>query len=160
MMKLTFIFLFLSNFLLFGQNQDLTEFYEAIGKPVLINKQVVSYTISHAEIKNGKNSEVKMNNPSVNNPYNIFITSDESKAIIRINNKNLREDMVYNFKKIYKILSKDSSPDQYNFTNSECNATYFVPKNIEEHQSLIIGCENSSRNGLVLIFTISQLDEL
>lgn len=153
-------FLLLCNVFLFGQGKDLTSFYEAIGEPVFINKKVIAYTFSQAEVKNGVTSELKMNKPNVHNPFNIFISSDENQATIRINNKNFREDLVYRYKKIYKMKSMDSTPHQYNFTNSQCNATYSVPQNSNEHQTLIIGCEDSNRNGLVVIFTISQFDDL
>ncbi len=99
-----------------------------------------------------------MNNPNENNPYNILISSNENSAYIRINNKNLREDLFYNFEKIYKLDEGENIT--YNFVNnSKCSASLWIPKN-NDHQKLLIDCKDSSKNGYFLIFTISKLDQL
>jgi len=159
-MKITFILLLFSSLFISAQRQDLSELYEVIGKPVVINKKVVSYVVSHVNIQNGKRESMRSMTPSEKNPFNIFISSDNNGASIRINNKNLREDLFLQFKKIYKVVNKDSSSDEYKFTSEECGATYYVPKDSEEHQYFIVDCENSKGNGMMLHFTISQLDEL
>ena len=151
---------FLSTFLFFiAINIAAQEtFYEKFGERVFLNKKIISYTIYQTNTKNGITDEGKMNNPNENNPYNILIWSNENSAYIRINNKNLREDLFYNFEKIYKLDEGENIT--YNFVNnSKCSASLWIPKN-NDHQKLLIDCKDSSKNGYFLIFTISKLDQL
>ena len=139
---------FLSTFLFFiAINIAAQEtFYEKFGERVFLNKKIISYTIYQTNTKNGITDEGKMNNPN------------ENSATIRVNNKNLREDLFYNFEKIYKLDEGENIT--YNFVNnSKCNASLWIPKN-NDHQKLLIDCKDSSKNGYFLIFTISKLDQL
>ena len=151
---------FLSTFLFFiAINIAAQEtFYEKFGERVFLNKKIISYTIYQTNTKNGITDEGKMNNPNENNPYNILISSNENSAYIRINNKNLREDLFYNFEKIYKLDEGENIT--YNFVNnSKCSASLWIPKN-NDHQKLLIDCNDSSKNGYFLIFKISKLEQL
>lgn len=145
-------------FLLAAINISAQTLYENFGQRVFLNKKIISYTIYQKKIKNGIADEGKMNNPNENNPYNISISSNENSASIRVNNKSLREDLFYNFEKIYKLDEGENIT--YNFiNNSKCNASLWIPKN-NDHQTLIIDCKDSNKNGYLLMFTISKLDQL
>ena len=58
--------------------------------------------------------KVKMNNPIEGNPFNIYLFSDENSALIRINNKNLKENIYLKFSNIYKVKEYENS-DVYEF---------------------------------------------
>ncbi|MBF8456368.1 hypothetical protein IV494_04160 [Kaistella sp. G5-32] len=158
-MKIFLLISIFASFLVKSQIQDQSRYYDFVGKRVLINKSIVAYSVSESTIVAGKIQETTHNTPSEKNPFIIYISSTDDNASIRINNKNFREDIIYTFQKLYKMKASDSKYEEYNFINGKCDAGYLIPKN-NEHQSLIISCLDSKKDGFTVQMTISQFDEL
>lgn len=151
--KIAFILLLiLSNTMSLGQEPDDDVVDQMIfGDKVFVNKKVIAYTL----IINKPGSEGKLaHEPSMNNPYNIYINSNDNKASIRINNKSFREDIVFNFKNIRKLIT--SKETMYTLKKDECIAYYTIPKNNDNH-NLFVDCLNDNTK---LFFTISKYNQL
>lgn len=160
-MRMIFLsFLIFSSFNAISQEKSSEEeFFEMLGgKQIFLNKSVVAYSVYTSNKVNGVESQ-KSNNPDIKKPYKIFIKSNENEASIRINHKDLREDIFLHFKKILKVKQDDNSYHYQFIDGNGCRATYMLPKN-DEHQELLIDCESDSENRQMLIFTISKLDQL
>jgi|GEM_PF-5744864 hypothetical protein len=129
------------------------------GERVFINKKVTAFTIYTSRTING-NETSELNNPDLNNPFDIYITSDENKASIRVNNKYYKEDLYLEFTKIYKINSNKEF-DEYVFIDGACYVSYYIPKkgNID-HQSLNITCVTDENNKSFISFTISKYHQM
>lgn len=113
------------------------------GEKVIVNKTVVSYTVT------GKTTY-----SNINIPFNIFITSNDLSGIIRINSKKLREDILLRFKCIHKKMTYLGL--MYSFYDDDDEvASYTIPKD-GSHQELYI----SFKDGSSYLFTISKYDQL
>ena len=113
------------------------------GEKVIINKTLVSYTIT------GKTTY-----SNINIPINIFITSNELSGNIRINSKKLREDILLSFKCIHKKMTYEGLVYSFYDDNDEV-ASYTIPKD-GSHQNLFI----SFKDGSSYLFTISKYEQL
>lgn len=137
------------------------EFEELFGgKRVFINKAVTSYNFTSSTYKNEK--EIK-NKTYVNfdkpEPSKIFINSDDIKVTIRVNSRYFREDLYFEFARIYKV-DYDNEIFYYTFLGkSSCEARYTVYKN-GYNQFLLIKCLDQNKNGDSLLFTMSQNEQL
>ena len=153
-MKSIFTFTLLL-FCFYGNSQTL---FEMLGEKVYLDKKIVAYSF-YKSVKINDKVEIESNNPSRENPYNIYIFSDENKATIRIINKNLKEDIYLKFTNLFK-MKNDENSDIYEFGgNSNCNSNLTVPFRGNEHQNLYINCKNGNES-TSLIFTISKYDQL
>jgi len=160
-MRIFFLsFLMFCSFNAFAQeNSSDEEFFKMLGgKQVILNKTVVAYSVYKSNKVNGVESQ-SSNNPDIKKPYKIYIKSNEDEASIRINNKELREDIFLHFTKILKVKQDDNSYHYQFIDGNGCRATYMLPKN-DEHQELLVDCESDGENRQMLIFTISKLDQL
>lgn len=141
-------------------NEDEFKFDEHFGKRVFLNKTVTSYNFSTITYKNAKKVKsknyVNFDNPV---PSKIYINSDENKAIIRINSKYFKEDLFYEFKRIYKITNDDGSWFYTFKGKSSCDVSYYVPKN-GDNQFLLIKCLDENKDGPGLDYTMSRLEQL
>lgn len=153
MNKSLFIFVFFIFSNVFSQT-----FSERAGQRVFINKKIISYSYFKSINKNGVTSK-NTNKPSMSNPFNIFISSNDNNSSIRISSKKIREDIFLNFKGIYKMRNDENSTIYEFAGNKDCDANIVIYDNSEEHQNLYIKCiqENVSEN---LILTISKYDQL
>ena len=150
MFKIKIISFILISIFTYSQNS----LSESIGKKVIINKKLVSYSLGKEDIIDGKgrNRQTKLLN--IDNPYYIYITSDNEKSSIRVNSRNLSEDYIVDFGKIYRI--DDTDFIIYDFIKSNtCTATLFKP-NDGFNQSIYIDCVDRTRNGIRLIFTLPR----
>lgn len=137
------------------KNQE-TNYYEMMNMPkVIINKKLTAYTISYIEVKNGVKSELKMNNPNVNNPFYLSIISNEESGKFIINNKNQTEDTLINFSYIYK--EKNDNETTYHFLTNDRknNLTYILRKG--ENDIVILELLDDNNNGITLLYTISKI---
>mgnify|MGYP003611035023 CR=1 FL=1 len=113
------------------------------GEKVIVNKKVVSYTIT------GKTTY-----SNINIPFNIFITSNDLSGTIRINSKKLREDIMLRFNCIHKKMTYLGL--MYSFYDDDGEvASYTIPKD-GSHQELYM----SFKDGSSYLFTISKYDQL
>ncbi len=156
MKKILLMFCVISINLAFSQTpNNKEEFYKVIGKRVFINKDAIAYTFTTFTKTNG-NTTQKTNSPSVDSPFQIFIKTDEKSSTIRINNKNTREDIFLEFNKIYKY-KYDEKNQGYQFVgDNKYEATYIIPNNSKDNQSLII----DMNNGTSYFFTISKFNDI
>ena len=151
--KLAFILLLiLSTTMSLGQEPDDDVVDKMLfGDKVFVNKKVIAYTL----MINKPGSEGKLaHEPSMNNPYNIYISSNDNNASIRVNNKSFREDIVFNFKNIRKLITSEEI--RYTLNKGECIAYYTIPKNNNNH-NLYIDCLNDNTK---LFFAISKYNQL
>lgn len=140
--------------ILLGFNISAQTFSEMAGERVFVNKKIISYTYTKFSVKNGIKTS-KSNIPSMSNPYFIYISSNENSTSIRINNKNMRDDIFRNFTILYKMRNDEKSWI-YEFSgNPNCAANIIVYDNSEEHQDLYLKCKNWN-NSETLMFTISK----
>lgn len=158
-MKKIIFFLFLPIFL-FSQNTDNFRFYEMTSTRVYLNKRVISYNFTTSDYTNGsitkKKEFVNFKKPI---PTYIFINSDEGKVSIRINSKYFREDLYYEFQRVYKSDNEDGT-FSYDFVGKNlCIAHYYLPSN-NDNQFLFIKCLDKNNNGYDFGFTMSKSDQL
>lgn len=141
-----------STTIMFGQNTDDDTVDQMLfGDKVYVNKKVIAYTLI---IKKPGGEGKLAHEPNMNNPYNIFISSNENNASIRINNRSFREDLVFNFRNTRKIIT--SKETMYTLKKGECIAHYTIPKN-NDNQNLYINC---LKDNTILNFTISKYNQL
>ncbi len=159
-MKKILLFLFLP-FLVFSQetNEDY-RFYELTGTRVFVNKKITSYNFTTAvysnDIKTKEKEYINFKNPV---PTSVYINSDANQATIRINSKYFREDLFFEFRRIYKIDNGDGS-FMYKFIGKNpCSVFYFIPEN-NYNQSLFIKCLDANKNGYGIDLTMSQNEQL
>ncbi|RRQ48640.1 hypothetical protein DZC72_13210 [Maribacter algicola] len=121
----------------------------------IINKNLTAYTISSYTTKNGNKSKTKMNNPSLKNPYHIYIKSGENSGSIRINNKNTIEDFNLPFSYIYKIdESNDMIVYEFLSPDSPYAARYFVVN--DSNDMLLITYFKNENNSETVMYTIAK----
>ncbi|WP_139421396.1 hypothetical protein [Chryseobacterium mulctrae] len=161
MKKKILLFLIFSYTLIFSQNktvQNHNNFLLMSNWPrVFVNKKVIAYSFYQSHKINGK-EKTSTNNPSLDNPFNIYISSDEVKASVRINNKNMKEDMFFSINKIYKV---HEDANDYEFLGDKnCTVSYSLPGDPTDHQKLVIDCYYPNDERLFQIFTISQYHEI
>jgi hypothetical protein len=138
---------------LFAQSDN---YYEAMGfTKVVINKNHIAYTVSYSEKKNGVQHPLKMNNPNVNNPYNITISSNQNSGTIFINNQEQVEDIIINFTYIYK--EKDRNSTTYHFLTDNDNYSASYNSQNTSNDSLLIFYDKDSQNGITIIYNIADI---
>lgn len=160
-MKKTYFILFLmmNVSVLYSQvhSESVHTFENLFGPTVIINKTVTAYTYSVSKIKNDKADKGKLYS-DINIPIYIIIKSDKSSASIRINSKELREDIFMEFNCIHKNTGNDFI--RYDFYGSKyISASYNIPKD-GSHQDLYISSLDENNNGSSYYFTISKYEEL
>lgn len=150
----------ISSFLLSQKNDNEFEYYEMTSKRVFINKNVTSYNFTVSKYANdievSKKEYINFKKPV---PSRIIINTDENKSSIRINSKYYKEDLYFEFARVYKILNDDGS-FFYDFVGKNpCSVFYSVPTN-NYNQSLYIKCLDRNKNGTSIRFTMSQNEQL
>lgn len=161
MKKNILVFLaFISGVILYSQELSKEEaIYERFfhAEKVIINKTVASYTLTSTEIKNGEDYKNKIKS-DINLPYYIFIKSNEISASIRINSQKIREDIVVNFKSIYKYKSDDSII--YEFLGNENYTVFYNIPNDGSHHNFYLEYKDENKTGTRLFFIISKYEQL
>ena len=161
MKTITILFMLLPLFN-YAQNNTESEFWfeELAGKRVFLNKTVTSFNFTVSKYQNGKviskEEYVNFDKPE---PSKITISSDENKANIQISSRYYKEDLFFEYKRIYK-LNQDGYTPSYNFVGKgSCDAKYFIPED-SSHQSLLLKCLDDGKNGTEVYFVISQRHQL
>ncbi|MCH4824558.1 hypothetical protein ML462_15400 [Gramella lutea] len=149
---LPLIFLFISVFSFSQEN----EFYEMLRYPkVLINEDLVAYTVHFQETKNGVELEEQMNEPSINHPFNISIISKENNGLIRVDNGDSK-DIIIDFSYIYKGPEEDGTTMYHFNTKDEMySATYFLNRDFNDFLTLEFNRDKNNR--MSITYTISEL---
>lgn len=157
------LFLIFNYTLIFSQNKTIENHNDFLLKSnwprVFVNKKVIAYSFYQSHEINGKKI-TSTNNPSLDNPFNIFISSDEEKASVRINNKNMKEDMYFSIKKIYKVHVDTNDYEYQLIGDKNCTVSYSLPGDPTDHQNLMINCYYPNNERLFQIFTISKYHEI
>lgn len=161
-MKTITILILLIPLLNFAQDDVSSEFWleEFTAKRVFINKTVTSFNFNIEKYQNNKvvskKEYVNFDEPE---PSKITISSDESKASIQISSRYYKEDLYFEFKRIYKSEFSDGSPYYQFVGKSSCSAYYYFPED-NSNQSLSIQCLDNDKNGTRIYFVMSQNHQL
>lgn len=151
MKKLFTILIFLVSSQIYSQ-----DLFEVFNFPkVIINKKYIAFTIGYSTMKNGIQSEIKYNTPNTDNPTFLTIISDNNGGKMTVTNKHITEDIIINFKAIYKDNSNGKIVYHFATTDSRCDINFYIES--ESNDVIILSFNQDDKNSISYIYTLAKL---
>ena len=132
------------------------ELWDAMNFPkVIINKKYVAYTFGYSTTKNGVESEIKYNTPTTENPFFITIMSDENGGKMTVTNKRVPEDIIINFKSIYKDTSDNKTVYHFATNDHRYNINFYLDS--KTNDVIILSFNEDEKNSITYIYTLARI---
>ena len=122
---------------------------------VIINKKYVAYRFGYSTVKNGIQSEIKYNIPNTENPIFLTITSDENSGKMTVASKRMTEDIIVNFKAIYKDNYNGKIVYHFSTNDIRYNINFYLDP--ENNDTIILSFDQDKKNGISYIYTLARL---